>query len=430
MFAAGDLQPLSLDIPTLAFVAVCIAGFLGLLLILAWLQQRDVGALAWWGSAYLVGASAIALWGAPAPLYRVPQEVPEALIAVACGMIWSGVRLFHGRKLMPVAAFSGALLWLILSRLPGIEGDAGMRTALGGIVVGVYTFFIAFELSRERRKSVYSRTAAIAVPCLYSAMFLMPLAMRSFMPDVFAARWLTVFAVETIIYAVGTAFIVMLMVKDQHVLFYRTAATTDHLTGLLNRGAFLDGARNLCALQGHAGGPVTLMMFDLDHFKRVNDTFGHAAGDDVLRVFSTVARSSMRASDIVGRLGGEEFAAIVPEAEEVAARIAERLRANFEKAGVAVGGHAIGATVSIGTATAHEYVADIDVLIARADAALYEAKHGGRNRVQAALEAPAGIHAGRVGGVPPPSLKPARPAKNAAPKVAGEAATARLLYRR
>ena len=125
MFAAGDLQPLSLDIPTLAFAAVCIAGFLGLLLILTWTQQRDVGALAWWGSAYLVGASAIALWAAPAPLYKVPSEVPEALIAVACGMIWNGVRLFHGRRLLPFAALSGAIVWLVLCQLPGIAGDGG-----------------------------------------------------------------------------------------------------------------------------------------------------------------------------------------------------------------------------------------------------------------------------------------------------------------
>ena len=113
-------------------------------------------------------------------------------------------------------------------------------------MVAAYTFFIAFELWRERRKSLYSRTAAIVVPCLHAAIFLMPLGMRAFLPEVFAAGWLTVFALETIIYAVGTAFIVLLMVKDHHVHVYRSAATTDHLTGLLNRRAFLE-ARAACA---------------------------------------------------------------------------------------------------------------------------------------------------------------------------------------
>ena len=92
------------------------------------------------------------------------------------------------------------------------------------------------------------------------------------------------------------------------------------------------------------------MMFDLDHFKSINDRFGHAVGDEVLRVFAAVARKSMRATDIIGRLGGEEFAAIVPEPMEGAKIIAERLRAAFEAAGVTVGAHAIGATVSIGVA--------------------------------------------------------------------------------
>ena len=110
--------------------------------------------------------------------------------------------------------------------------------------------------------------------------------------------------------------------------------------------------RSICApVVANARQPVTMMMLDLDHFKSINDRFGHAIGDEVLRTFAEVARSSMRGSDIIGRLGGEEFAVIVAEPMELAARIAERLRAAFEEAGVTVGGHAIGATVSIGAAT-------------------------------------------------------------------------------
>ena len=388
MVAAASLQSSSLDVPTLSFVAACLAGFLGLFLIFAWLQQRDVRALAWWGSAYLIGAASIALWGAPAPLFKLPPEFAEALIFVACGMIWNGVLLFHGRRLWPLAAFAGAIVWLILSQIPVLSADSNARIALGAIVVAIYTFFIAFELARERRKSFYSRTAAIVVPCLYAAIFLMPLAMRAFLPETIAVHWLTVLAAETIIYAVGTAFIVLLMVKEHHVHVYRKAATTDFLTGLCNRGAFLESALKLQTYQGARGDPVTLMMFDLDHFKSVNDRFGHSVGDSVLRLFAQVACKSMRASDIVGRLGGEEFAAIVPEPMEGATRIAERLRAAFEAAGVAVDNHAVSATVSIGLATSYQAVPDIDALILRADAALYRAKHDGRNRFHAADEEP------------------------------------------
>ncbi|MGH6684775.1 MAG: diguanylate cyclase [Pseudolabrys sp.] len=388
MFAAVKPQLAPLDIPTLAFVAVCIAALLGVMLIFTWLQQRNVRALAWWGSAYLIGGSSIALWSAPSPMYHLPIVFPQALTFLACGMIWNGVRLFHGRPLLPTAAFAGAFVWLVLCQLPALSEGSNERIALGAVVVSLYTFFIAFELRRERRKSLYSHTAAIVVPCLHAAIFLIPLGMQAFLPEAYAAAWLTVFTLETILYAVGAAFIVLLLVKDNDVDIYRNAASIDHLTGLLNRRAFLETAHILCARQADRGQPVTMMVLDLDHFKSINDSFGHAVGDEVLRVFASVARSSMRGSDIIGRLGGEEFAVIVAEPMEFAERIAERLRSSFEIAGITIADHTVGATVSIGAATSYEPVTDIAPLIARADAALYRAKHRGRNQLQKADEEP------------------------------------------
>ncbi|MEP7031134.1 MAG: GGDEF domain-containing protein [Pseudolabrys sp.] len=402
MLAAASLQSsaLSASLPvamldgrTLSIVAVCISGFLGLFFIFAWLQQRNVPALAWWGSAYLIGSSAITMWGSPGPLFNLPPVIFEALIFVACGMIWNGVRLFHGRRLWPLAAFAGAIAWTILSQLPGVAEGGNGRVVLSAIIVAIYTFFIACELWRERRKSFYSRSAAVIVPCLHAAVFVTPLAMRQFLPGMFAVDWLTVLALEMILYSVGVAFIVLLMVKDHHLHFYRKAATTDHLTELLNRGAFLEAAAQLQGFQGERGEPVTLFMFDLDHFKSINDSFGHSTGDNVLRVFAQALRTGMRASDIIGRLGGEEFCAIVAEPMEMALPIAERIRAGFEAAGVAVDGHAVGGTVSIGAAASYNAVADIDALILRADAALYRAKHGGRNQVCAADEEPGSAQA-------------------------------------
>ena len=197
MFDANRPQLLPLDVPTVAFVAVCIAALLGILLIVAWVQQRNVRALAWWGSAYLIGASSIALWVAPAPIYRLPPELPQALTFLACGMVWNGVRLFHGRRLLPVAAFAGAFVWLVLCQLPMLAPGSHARIALGAVVVATYTFFIAFELRRERRKSLYSRTAAVVVPSVHAAMFLMPLGMEAILPAPYASGWMAVFALET-----------------------------------------------------------------------------------------------------------------------------------------------------------------------------------------------------------------------------------------
>lgn len=374
-----------LDVPTLFFVAVCLAATLGLFLLLAWLQQRSVRALAWWGSAYLLGAGSLALWSAPAHL--VPPEIPAALMFVACGMIWNGVRLFHRRPVLWFANFVGAFIWLIVLQLPGFAADNNARIALGGFVVAAYTFCISFEFWRDRRQSLRSRTAVVVVPCLHASIFLMPLAIRVFLPEAPAQSWLVVLTLETIIYAVGTAFIVMLMVKDHYVHVYRSAANTDPLTGLLNRRGFVESARDLCARYARQK-PIALLMFDLDHFKSINDRFGHAIGDEVLRIFAQVTGTNLRASDIVARLGGEEFAAILPADRDQAASIAERVRAAFGAAGVAVAGRRIGATVSIGAALSDAPVTNVEALLLLADAALYRAKASGRNRLEIAGEAP------------------------------------------
>ena len=387
MFADGASA--ALDVSTLSFVAVCIAALLGLFLTFTWMQQRDVRALAWWGAAYLIGASAMAMWTAPSHLFRVPSDVSAALIFIACGMIWNGVRLFQGRRLLAFGAFLGAIVWLLLAPFPTFAAGSNARIVLSVLVVSGYTFAIAFELGRERRKSLYSPSRTILVPCLHAGIFLLPLAMRALLPGTASGGWLTVFTLETLIYAVGTAFMVLMMVQDQQVRIYRNAAETDFLTRLPNRRAFREEAQALCAYQAARRAPVTLLMFDLDHFKSINDRFGHATGDATLQVFAEVARASMRANDIIARLGGEEFAAIVPAPLEIAVKIAERVRVNFERAGVTIDGRPVGATVSIGAATALAPAVNIDALLGRADEALYGAKSDGRNRVRAAgIDAP------------------------------------------
>ena len=387
MLGAGQINS-GLDIPTVLFVAVCIAVLLGVFLIVAWLQDRSIRALAWWGAAYLIGGSSIALSSAPAPLVPVPPEILGALTFIACGMVWTGLRLFHGRRVLPLAIFSGALIWLVMSSIPGIAESEGGRGILAALIVAAYTFFIARELGSERRKSVYSRTAAITVPILHATIFLLPIAIKTLMPQEIAQSWFEVFALETMIYAIGTAFIVLLIVKDRGIQIHRHAASTDFLTGVFNRRAFLEHARRLCAHEAKRDAPVTVLMMDLDRFKSINDRFGHHVGDEAIKLFAATIAAQMRTDDIIGRIGGEEFAAIVPGDAEVAKKIAERVRAGFEKAGVLIAGNAIGATVSIGAACAPAAEGALDALLGRADLALYRAKSEGRNRVCMAEDAP------------------------------------------
>ena len=368
-----------LDQATLFAVAISITGLLGVFLLLLWRQERGMGALAWWGAAYLVGACAVALWGASA---IIPPDLPNAVLFIACGMIWNGARAFHGRAVQRCGLFAGAAAWCIAMQFPNFVESGQARLALSSVVIALYAFLAAFELRRERRRELATGFLWIAVPLLHAAVFLTPVGLIMLLPTVVSADGLfALVAFETMIYVVGTAFVVVVMAKERVALVHKTAAMTDLLTGLFNRRAFLEAANRMIEQRGRKSQPVSVLMFDLDKFKSINDRFGHAGGDEALKVFASTAVANVRAADVVGRLGGEEFACIIPGNAEDAGLVAERLRAAFQTAGVVIAGHQMGATVSIGIATAIPPVA-IEPLLARGDAALYRAKNNGRNRVE------------------------------------------------
>ena len=160
------------------------------------------------------------------------------------------------------------------------------------------------------------------------------------------------------------------------------AAAHDPLTQVLNRGGFLARAQALLAPQP-VRGPVAVLMMDIDFFKKVNDTYGHAAGDDVLVKFARLAAGCLRGGDVLGRLGGEEFAVLLPGCGEPDARtIAQRICDAFAAQPIALPcGATLRATVSIGLACRKQADVPVDALLSAADAALYRAKHEGRNRV-------------------------------------------------
>ncbi|MFM2043337.1 MAG: hypothetical protein RLY86_1913 [Pseudomonadota bacterium] len=158
-------------------------------------------------------------------------------------------------------------------------------------------------------------------------------------------------------------------------------ATTDTLTGCANRRHFLERAEETVALAGRHGMPLSLAMLDLDEFKRVNDTFGHPGGDAILAMTGRILSAHMRTTDLIGRMGGEEFALLMPHTGlDGAGALAERLRMAVAEACAVVDGVSIRVTASLGVAELRPGDC-FDDLFARADAALYAAKDQGRNRV-------------------------------------------------
>lgn len=373
---------MALDPSTLMVIAIAVTALLGLFLLAMWKQER-VGALGWWGSAYLLGGFAISLWGIDGPAAIVPG-LANALLFVACGMIWNAARLFHGRRVAWIGMAAGAVIWLVASTVPDFAMPGTPRVMLSSLIISAYTFLAARELCRERRKALLQSWAAILIPALHAAVFLVPAPLASLFPHELgmslSTGWFALIALEGILYVVGAAFIVVVLSKERSVRAEKDAAVTDALTGLPNRRAFFDGASKLKATQARKRGPLAALMFDLDNFKSINDAYGHFVGDEVLLTFAVVLSTTLRGTDVYARFGGEEFVALLPATAEQAAIAAERVRRGFAQAASEVGPHAIGATVSVGIASAAA-TADVPALLIAADAALYRAKAAGRNCV-------------------------------------------------
>lgn len=195
------------------------------------------------------------------------------------------------------------------------------------------------------------------------------------------ARGATLFAFYAVTLASSFAF--LLMHKEQADREAYERASTDPLTGVYNRRTFEELADAQLSRARRARMAVSLLMLDLDHFKRVNDTHGHVAGDHVLAGFAALVRTCLRKEDLLARYGGEEFVVLLPGAATAAAvALAERIRETIETTPLKAPGAEIRITVSIGVTTeTGAKLPALEDMIARADEALYRAKHEGRNRV-------------------------------------------------
>jgi len=379
---------MSFDPSTLYLFATMVAGMLGAMLMFFG-RQENIPALKWWGTAYLLGAVSVALWTIGGSFLGEPVLLAlNAAGFIACGMVWNASRVFHGRKPNLPGLVLGAIAWI--GAVTTVH-DSAMRVTIGATIVAIYAASTASELWSERRRAMQKRWLAIVVPVLHGCVLMLPILIGDLLGphgQIFAnSFWVTLFAIELVLYAIGTVFVIFMMVSDRAVAVHKTAASIDPLSGMLNRRGFTEACARVIEREANAGRPVTVMIFDIDHFKSINDRFGHPAGDEILKLFAAVVVNSLRISDLSGRIGGEEFAALLPCSLEEGVLVAERVREAFESSGIVCDDGPVDTTVSIGVAGGPAGT-ELEVLLASADTALYQAKRGGRNRVEAAEELP------------------------------------------
>jgi diguanylate cyclase (GGDEF)-like protein len=382
---------MNLDLNTLFLVTIYVEAILGLLLLFAWMQNTQIRAVAWWGCAHLMRASSVVLFGLYGSVSQaISIDVANALLFLAYAVTWTGARVFDGRTAKPVYVVAGPVLWLVICHLPGFQDELELRFLVASGIITTYTWLTAYEFWQGRSEPLVSRWPAIFMLFAHGALFLLRTPLAAMLPwasttQVFESVWFTVLSFEALLFTIAIAFIFLAMAKERTEFRHKTAAMVDPLTGIANRRAFLHEASELARRTAGGTQQLAVLLMDLDHFKSINDRFGHAVGDRVLQVFAESTQETIRAVDLFGRLGGEEFAAVLYNVDrEQAVALAERIHRHFVDAAEYVDGYSVGATVSIGVVLTRDGALDMPELLAQADQALYYAKERGRNRVEVA----------------------------------------------
>ncbi len=376
---------MNLDVNSLFHVTVHVEAMLGLLLLFAWVQNTRIRAVAWWGTAHLLRALSIMLFGmyGSAPEW-ITIDLANILLFTAFAVTWSGARVFDGRKSEPLYIVAGAVVWLLLSRLPMIADSRGALVLLSAGIVTTYTWLTAYEFWRARDEPLVSRWPAIFMLFAHGSLYLLRTPLSAVLPwsmgdQMLASVWLTVLSFEGLLFTIAIAFILLAMAKERTELRHRNAAMIDPLTGMANRRAFFEEAAQLLKRPALHARPVAVLVIDLDNFKSINDRYGHAVGDRVLQIFAEAANANLRTGDRLGRLGGEEFGAVLHDTGfDLAFHMAERIRTSFSEATNDVNGRPVRATLSIGLVIAEDGTQELDQLLVQADQTLYLAKERGR----------------------------------------------------
>jgi len=366
----------------------------GGLLFLSYSHDRNSTALALWGIAFAMGAFATILI---AERNRIPDIfsilLANTVLAAAYGIMWNGARSFEGRSPSGIAWAIGAAAWMAACAVPIFYATPTARAVLMVSVGMTYTMLTVRELWRARSDGLMSRWPVIILLTLHAASLPARIPLASTLTGTEPAHPMLLLFVlfETVLLSIAGAYLFASLVKERVASVFRKAASIDPLTGVANRRAFLEQGARIVQRASTERQPITLLLFDLDRFKSINDAHGHAAGDAVLIEFCQIATAQLRPMDLFARLGGEEFACLLPNtATANAVAVGERVRQAFAAAVHSSGEMSFVATVSVGLATAAAEWCDLPSLLVSADRALYRAKATGRDRIVAEEQATLG----------------------------------------
>lgn len=386
-----------IDFPTVNFVAVLMVilecGILGVL----WAVHRDIKGIGHWA----IGAAAISagVIGIYLRTMLPPVlSVTAANIAVIAGYVasWWGLELFFGRRpyyrtgLVLLAAAAAGIVYFSL-----FEPDTRNRLILLLSLLSLFAVLRAHStLRRVQPETRFSQLFGGGVMSLQAVVNLLLLAaiVRTGteprpidrMP---VAAWTLLILM---VLSVALIFAAVLLVNQKLQARLRETAQRDQLTGALRRHVLEETVEREIARSRRHHRPLALLLLDLDHFKAINDRYGHHAGDVALRRFAETAQAGLRREDLLGRTGGEEFCILLPDTDrDGAVRLAERLREAVEVLSIEAEGQPLNLTVSIGIAMLAGQDDSWSGLSRAADIALYRAKSEGRNRVVVAGSAPA-----------------------------------------
>jgi GGDEF domain-containing protein len=369
---------MQIDSSTVLLSGLFVKALIAAQFLVFWLYERRSTWYGWWSCAFFFGAAAaltFQLRGFQGELLAIGVGVAAVIATMGC--CWQGARAFNRRRPSWVLALLAPTVWLMTCLLPGFLENLRSRIFVSSLLIAMLLMLTAIEFWRGRSERLLSRWPIIVVLSSLALLFAARMMFVEWLPFPFGALPAQPGSVGTFnmimfFHVIVLTVLLVAISKERLELEQRTKAQTDPLTGALNRRAFLTRGNRLLLRHKQERRPLALLFLDIDHFKSINDRLGHAGGDDALIEFAMAVQNCLRPTDLLFRVGGEEFCCLLPHTT-----------ATLNAAGTPVN-----TTVSVGIASSETFGYDIDTLMRCADAAVYAAKRQGRNRVATAEPMP------------------------------------------